>query len=202
MTDKKKEDETDTKKSASPEFKEPAKTNKIPDEKDVSPVDDLKEVIEEKAPEDKTEQEKFVEGQAQLKEYTDAASSGAPAPGGGPTGVNAGLAEKGEKDKEIVPPATAELPEDEDEDFSGLYDEDEDEVPFEPVDDPKARLHGTHDAAMGGLQTDISGTYVPPGLVKQAEDKKAELDNKEREERAREQQRRFATDTGGRRNRL
>lgn len=31
---------------------------------------------------------------------------------------------------------------------------------------PVLREHGTHDAAMKGLQTDASGTYTPPGLLK------------------------------------
>lgn len=31
---------------------------------------------------------------------------------------------------------------------------------------PVLREHGTHDAAMKGLQTDASGSYTPPGLVK------------------------------------
>lgn len=39
------------------------------------------------------------------------------------------------------------------------------DVEFEPGEDVRATLHGSHSAAMSGLQTDASGTYVPPGLV-------------------------------------
>lgn len=34
-----------------------------------------------------------------------------------------------------------------------------------PVDDERAAKHGSHDAAMAGLQTDASGTYTPPGQL-------------------------------------
>ena len=34
-----------------------------------------------------------------------------------------------------------------------------------PVEDKRAAKHGSHDAAMAGLQTDASGTYTPPGQL-------------------------------------
>ncbi len=40
-------------------------------------------------------------------------------------------------------------------------------IEFEPEEDVRAVLHGSHSAAMGGLQTDASGSYTPPGLINQ-----------------------------------
>lgn len=171
----------------------PSETEKVPSEDELNPLDELKDQIDEKDSDDLTEQEKVVEGQSDLATYRDAASSGSASSGSGPTGEDAGLKIDAAADKDIFPPETADEPTvvDEPEEDDGLVDD-----TFEPINDPVARLHGTHDAAMAGLQTDISGSYVPPALVDLDANRRAEEADAKRLERAKEQQDAMRFDNG------
>src|SRR3954463_8016775 len=200
MSNKDKNKEQDPNKSAQPEFRDAAPKPIIPAEDDVNPLKDDADLIADKDQADKTPQEEFVEGAAQVKEYRDAASAGGPDSGSGPSGDSAGLKTAAEIDKEITPPETADEPVVDDYDF--LASDDVEDVPFEPIPDAKARLHGTHDGAMAGLQTDLSGSYIPPGLAKNAQDAAAERANQARLERAAEQREEQRHDNSERRTRL
>lgn len=164
--------------------------------KELNPMSDLGDDIREKDASELTEQEKVVLAEDELNDYQRAATTGAASSGSGPTDVAAGLSTFDGSGKEVIPPSSANLVDgDEDED----QEDEAEEVPFEPENDPKARLHGTHDAAMYGLQTDISGTYVPPGLVRSADQQDAESGERARLEKAQRDQQDLAYDNGLRR---
>lgn len=163
---------------------------------ELNPTHKIAEESKEKDDEDKTEQEKFVEGKDSLNAFHETATSGGLSTSqSGPSGAKAGLADEGAEAKEIFPPESiaAAEPSDDDENFDV---EEPEEVPFEPVNDEKAAHHGTHDAAVFGLHTDLSGTYVPPALAKAREDEDAEAENQERLRRAEAQRREMAYDSG------
>lgn len=135
-----------------------------------TPVEQLEDEIAAKEPEDKTAQEEVIEAQAELQQRDEEIHG-----------------DSSNVDDEDLPELN---PDDLEDDL--MIEEGADvvggeEVPFEPENDPAAEFHGTHDAAVSGLQTDVSGSYTPPGIAKQRQDEAAERANQYRLQDAQDQ---------------